>query len=210
MKYSHVLWDFNGTLFNDVDIGIKSANILLRRHGLKELDGVASYHKVFCFPIIDYYRKLGFDFDVTPYNDLAVEWVEIYNGLAQEARLYDGALQLLKFLKNAGVKQYVLSATELKMLTSQLRDLDIYDYFHEVLGTGNIYAYSKKDIAVKWAEKNSPCKAVLIGDTLHDKEVADAAGFDCILVANGHEPKSKLETSGAVVVDNIENVSHLI
>ena len=62
MKYSHIIWDFNGTILNDVNTGIMSVNALLRDRGLKTLDSVDDYHKVFGFPIIDYYKRLGFDF----------------------------------------------------------------------------------------------------------------------------------------------------
>jgi len=210
MNYSHILWDFNGTILNDVNIGVESANILLERHGLNVLKSIDEYRSVFGFPIIDYYRRLGFDFSKTPYNELAVEWVEIYNSLSDKAFLYEGVTQLLTLIKNSGTKQLILSATELKMLTKQLKSLGIYGYFDEVLGTGDIYAYSKKDIAINWANKISPNNPVLIGDTVHDFEVANAAGFDCILIANGHEPKSSLLKTDSVVVDTIKDIIDLL
>ena len=210
MRYSHILWDFNGTLLNDVNIGIESANILLKRHGLRELKNLEEYHSVFGFPIIEYYRRLGFDFSKTPYNDLAVEWVEIYDSLANKAFLYKDALQLLKLIQDSTAKQLILSATELKMLTKQLKSLGIYGYFDDVLGTGNIYAYSKKEIAIKWVKECSPEFPVLIGDTTHDYEVAMAAGFDCILVANGHESKNSLLKTTSTVVDSLKEVFNLL
>ncbi len=210
MKYSHVLWDFNGTILNDVDVGVESANILLKRHGLKELTSVDDYRKIFCFPIIDYYKKLGFDFNKTPYNELAVEWVDIYNSLVYKAKVYDGIIQLLTKIKNAGAEQLILSATELKMLTLQLKSIGVSEYFNTVLGTGNIYAYSKKEIAVNWANREKPQNAVLIGDTTHDKEVADAAGFNCILIAYGHEDRQRLLETGAKVVSSAKEIFDLL
>lgn len=210
MKYSHILWDFNGTVLNDVEVGVESANILLKRHGLNELKSIEEYRKIFCFPIIDYYRKLGFDFNRTPYDDLAVEWVEIYNETVHKAKLYDGIIRLLSDIKDTKTPQLILSATELKMLTRQLKSLGIFEYFDCVLGTGDIYAYSKKDIAVNWVNKNKPDKAVLIGDTTHDKDVADAAGFDCILIANGHEDKERLIKTNATVVNSVNEIFDLL
>lgn len=210
MKYSHILWDFNGTLLNDVSVGIESANILLKRHGLRQMKSVEEYHSVFGFPIIEYYRRLGFDFSKTPYNELAVEWVEIYDSLADKAFLYNDAFQLLTLIQRSSTKQLILSATELKMLTRQLKSLGIYGFFDEILGTGNIYAYSKKEIAVKWAIDNSPENPLIIGDTTHDYEVAIAAGFDCILVANGHESKECLLKTQATVVDSLKDVFNLL
>lgn len=206
MKYSHILWDFNGTIFNDVDIGIKSANILLTRHGLPQIKGKSVYRNLFCFPIIEYYKKLGFDFDKTSYNELAAEWVDIYTSLIPEASLYNGVIRLLQYIKCSSSKQMILSATESEMLTAQLKSLNIFDYFDEVLGTGDIYAHGKKDIALIWAKKALPTKALLIGDTSHDKEVADSAGFDCLLISEGHESKERLLKTGVEVCDSIFDV----
>ena len=38
MRWNCAVWDWNGTLFDDVDICIYSINELLARHGLKRLD----------------------------------------------------------------------------------------------------------------------------------------------------------------------------
>ena len=62
MKVTHVLWDFNGTILDDVEPCIKSINELLVGHGLKPLESVAEYQSVFGFPIKDYYERIGFDF----------------------------------------------------------------------------------------------------------------------------------------------------
>jgi len=47
---------------------------------------------------------------------------------------------------------------------------------------------------------------VLIGDTIHDKEAADALGVECILVANCHQSKNALLSINAVVVDSLADV----
>ena len=210
MKYTHILWDFNGTILDDVGVGVESANILLKRHGLNELKSVEEYRQIFCFPIIDYYRKLGFDFNQTSYNDLAVEWVSIYNANVHKAKLYDGIIRLLTEIRKTKTPQLILSATELKMLTAQLKSLGISEYFDKVLGTGDIYAYSKKDIALNWSNIEKPQKAVLIGDTTHDADVAEAVGFDCILIANGHEDKERLLKTNVTVVDSVNEIFDLL
>jgi phosphoglycolate phosphatase len=46
----------------------------------------------------------------------------------------------------------------------------------------------------------------LIGDTLHDYEVACALGVRCILTEGGHHPPERLRTAGAPVVESAEQV----
>ena len=63
----YVIWDFNGTIIDDVDVSFRAANILLEEYGLKKISSHDEYRGMLCFPVIDYYRKLGFDFDKIDY-----------------------------------------------------------------------------------------------------------------------------------------------
>lgn len=45
---------------------METVNSLLKEYGKKPFSARAEYHKVFRFPIIDYYRDAGFDFDEVP------------------------------------------------------------------------------------------------------------------------------------------------
>ena len=199
-QYTHVIWDFNGTVYNDVDACIRSANRLLIAHGLKPFADVAAYREKFGFPIIDYYRRMGFDFNQTPYDALAVEWVDYYMEETQNAHLYDGFLPIWEYFRNKGFSQIILSATEKKMLSAQLETLGVRDCFDEVLGQDDIHAYGKKEIGLAWREKHREAVLLLIGDTEHDAEVARAMGADCILLACGHRAGAALEKCEVLAV----------
>jgi phosphoglycolate phosphatase len=82
------------------------------------------------------------------------------------------------------------------MLTGQLKDLDIYDRFEEIMGIDNIYAESKLALASAWKERHAGERVMFIGDTTHDYETAKLLGADCYLVSAGHQPEYKLRTAG--------------
>jgi phosphoglycolate phosphatase len=206
MTYSHILWDFNGTILNDVETGIQSANVLLSRRNMKTMDSVESYHDVFCFPIITYYTHLGLDLEKEPFEDLAVEWMEQYLHFSKDAALFDGVTEVLSAIKARQLPQIMVSATEKNMLIGQLTELGVIAYFDEILGLDNIHAHSKIDIAKEWAKRVQPQKAVVIGDTAHDFEVSQAIGADCILIANGHQSKETLKKLNCTVVEDIREV----
>ena len=78
MKYDHVIWDFNGTVLDDMQVGIDSVNEMLAARGLPTLSGVTEYRAAFDFPVEDYYRRLGFDFDREDFKTcLAPLWVSL-------------------------------------------------------------------------------------------------------------------------------------
>ena len=56
-----IIWDWNGTLLNDLRLCVKTINSLLEKRSLPVLT-TSSYKEVFSFPVKDYYEKVGFDF----------------------------------------------------------------------------------------------------------------------------------------------------
>ena len=46
----------------------------------------------------------------------------------------------------------------------------------------------------------------MIGDTGHDKEVADALGIRCLLVSSGYESSARLASRGAPVLRSVADV----
>ncbi len=202
LNYTYVIWDFNGTVLDDVKIGMDSLNVLLKRRGLPEADSVEKYRSGFMFPIIEGYKKLGFDFEKENYDDVAKEWVDEYVSREHKAGLIEGVQSVLEFFKSQGVKQIIISASEIEMLKRQLENLGVSQYFEEVVGVDNIKAAGKKDIALMWRSKHPDDNLLFIGDTDHDHQVAVSMGADCILVADGHqtfEKLSRLEPKKAVV-----------
>ena len=198
--YTHIIWDFNGTLYDDVDVCLTCARRLMAAHGLKPIETVDEYRALFGFPIIDYYVRMGFDFSKTPYSELAVEWVAYYNEESRKAHLAPAAKDALEGFRVRGLSQLILSATEKSMLQRQVRELGILSYFDGLLGLSNIHAYSKAEIGKAWKDAHRDAKALLIGDTDHDAEVARKMGIDCILVASGHQSRAQLQACNPLAV----------
>ncbi len=203
MKYTDILWDFNGTILDDMEISIESVNFLLTQRGKRPLSGIEEYRSVFGFPIRKYYERIGFDFDAEPYDVVAPLWVAEYMKRMPRARIFGDVEETAMALRNAGLRQTVLSASKLEMLTEQLEALGIVGLFDGVFGLDNIKAEGKVELARRWREDNPCAVAVIIGDTEHDALVAEECSFDCILVARGHQSREVLEKTGFPVVDTL-------
>jgi len=180
---------------------------MLSKRGIKTLRGLDEYRGVFCFPIIEYYRNVGFDFNVESFEVLAEEFIALYHSeKSGNCQLHLNAETTLDAIQKSGVKQIILSASEKKNLLSQINEFDIAKYFDDILGISDIYAKSKIDIGLEYLSQNDIKKAVLIGDSVHDSEVAEALGVDCILIPNGHQNKAALQSCNVPVVDDISSV----
>ena len=205
-RYDLIVWDFNGTLLDDVDICIASVNTLLARRHLPQIKSVEAYHTVFGFPVMDYYKKIGFDFSKESYEAVAHEWVAEYRAREGEASLRSGMRPVLDMLAERGVEQAVLSATERGMLNEQLEHLGIRPYFSEVYGRDDIYAIDKTALGRTLRARRPSACILMIGDTVQDAATAKAGEFDCVLVAGGHQEYPSLLGSGFPVCESAETL----
>lgn len=210
MKYSHIIWDFNGTILDDVQICIDSVNTLLAARGLPVLSSLEAYRAVQEFPIINYYVKLGFDFSKESFDDVAKEWVAEYWKRFPKSTVYPEVLETIKDCRSKGMVQVLLSATELKMLQKQVEALQIGDFFDEVCGMDNIYAHGKVSLAQKWRAEHPDANVLFVGDTDHDLAVAREIGADCVLFSGGHQSRERLSAKGCSVIDAFSELKNYL
>ena len=198
-----VLWDWNGTLLDDLTYAIGVRNRTFPAFGLPRIGSVAEYHRQFTFPVRRYYERAG----VTDETFVAVAhaWMAEYVRGFDNVPLHGDAVETLARFAAAGVRQAVLSATRRDMLESQIARFPIRAYFTDVLGLSDIYARSKEAVGLDYlARCGVPAASTLmIGDTLHDAEVARAMGTGCVLVARGHQSRETLLTAGVPVMDTL-------
>jgi phosphoglycolate phosphatase len=201
---THLLWDWNGTLLDDLDISVRVLNTMLTHHGLRPI-GRERYREVFCFPIYEYYRRVGFDFHQTPYGQLADEYWALYDPLSRTAPLMDGAREVLETLSKEGFVQMILSASEREHLQSVVAHFGIDGYFCQTLGLDNIHAVSKVELGRLWMEESGvpPNQVLFIGDTAHDQETAQRMGVSCVLIPRGHYSLDRLTPLGCPILPHI-------
>ena len=208
MKY--VIYDFNGTILDDVEVCVKAENLTISHFGLNRKPlTMEEYLHIFTFPVKDYYENVGFDWNVFSYEEVGRYWFDWYCRLKEEYKIYDGVIDVLDRSHELGNRNILLSASSLEELKKQLDELNIASYFDEVLGIDNIYAGSKIDIALEWIRDKNPEDCLMIGDTLHDLQTAKAMGVECVLVAKGHQAKDVLEKEYDRIIDDIREVNFI-
>jgi len=204
MKNKLIIWDWNGTLLNDVDACVDSVNAMLEVRQIKLLD-ITSYKDVFTFPVQDYYKTIGFDFKQESFEKLAVEYIDLYKINSMNSPLQEGSREALEFFKSENYKQIIVSASEQLSLENQVEQRQISKYFDSIIGLNNIHAKSKLDNAINYIKASEQFDRItLIGDTYHDYEVANEIGAECALVQNGHQNLSRFNLeSKALIIKNL-------
>lgn len=210
-NYKHIIWDWNGTLLNDVDYCRRIINRILVDNSLPELS-LEKYREIFTFPVQDYYEAAGLDFSKTSFEILGRDFIDEYESKILTCSLHDNAVEVLSSIHKKGISQSVLSAYLHENLVAILDHYNLTRYFDNIIGLDNIYAGSKTHLGLTLVEQlNLPKEEILfIGDTLHDAEVAEAMGVNCILIANGHQVKDKLSGNSKIVLDNLGELNKFL
>jgi len=208
MTFESVIWDWNGTLLNDRDLALTTINQLLEQRALPTL-GVDHYLEVFTFPVQEYYAKIGFDLHKEPFEIPASQFIDLYNKGVAKCTLHNQAKVVLRRIQALGCRQFILSAMEQSQLEKTVADNGIRVHFEELCGLDNHFATSKIENGKRFirAKRLNPKRTIMIGDTVHDYEVAQAMGCECILIANGHQSKKRLVNTGAQTLDNLSQFS---
>ena len=212
-KYNHIIWDWNGTLFNDVELCAGIMNILLTQESLPNIS-IKKYKEIFTFPVIEYYRIAGHTFEKASFEVLGKQFMDEYEGRKDKCDLYTGVRNLLSELQKRNIQQHLLSAYEQNSLNRILKHFSIDKYFRNIVGLDNIYAGGKthlaKKLELKIRSNGSSGNILLIGDTIHDYDVAREINSDCILLSHGHQDEERLLRLGIPVASDFEELKVLL
>ncbi|MGL5681574.1 MAG: HAD family hydrolase [Marinifilaceae bacterium] len=209
-RYKNIVWDWNGTLLDDVAVNVETLNSVMQSCNLEPI-GVDFYKEQFIFPVRAFYDKLGFDWEKHDWEKISVDFIETYMALsANGLSLAKNVKQVLTELKARGFRLFVLSALKENVLKEMLETYELTDLFTGIYGAYDIYAAGKVERGRELVanEGINVSRTVMIGDTLHDAEVAHALGFDAILYSGGHNSRARLEKI-APVIDNMEELLEL-
>ena len=205
MKYSHILWDWNGTLLNDVGCAVASVNDILVQNGLPATD-FDTYVQTMEYPLDVYYRKLMGDYD---YHAVMEQFQQGYAAHFNSVQLSQGARETLEAFQAAGVRQFIVSAFEQTRLLQYVKRFSIAQYFEQISGANDILVGSKSDRARKILGDAAPNDAVFIGDTVSDYQTAQEIGCDCILYSGGHQHRNSLTNLGCPVAETMKQIAAL-
>lgn len=211
MKYRHIIWDWNGTLLSDVAEVVATVDDLLARRLLPPLT-VERYMEIFDFPVIDFYRRLGFTFQTETYEAMAQDYIDTYLTFLPRCRLQPGALENLQVFQHAGLTQSVLSAYHQNRLEEAIKLFGLEAYFIRWVGLNDYCAHSKVDSGKRWLAQlpHDSREVLLIGDTSHDVEVAGQMGIDCVLLTCGHQPARRLAGCGVPLFASLADIRQFV
>lgn len=203
-EYKCVIWDWNGTLFDDVGASLRAVNGMMQSRGLPDLS-LDTYREYMDVPIERFYLR-AFLTDTLDMDAVSPEYGALYARFASELMFSETARGLLQTLRAAGLCQVILSGANTGIIQHYLDKFRIEEYFDAVSGSDDLLVGEKmerlKSLLQRLGLQGREC--LLIGDTLHDSETAEAAGADCVLLESGHQAGAALRETGWPVLADMD------
>jgi phosphoglycolate phosphatase-like HAD superfamily hydrolase len=197
--FKYVVFDLNGTIFDDVKIGLESCNRLLEYYGRPRIS-LKRFQDTFTTPWIEFFKINGVlaeQIDIPTHQNL---YREVHKSLNKERlKLRPHTEDILKYLREKGMKLGVLSSRNIKDLRDELKQAKIHDLFHAVIGEDHLYTDGTQ------AEKNThrlinelgitePTQVLYIGDMIPDIRIAREYGFASGVIAGGWQSEKRIKT----------------
>lgn len=205
MTQLHVVWDWNGTLLDDLEIVIEAANVCLLEFGIEPLDE-DRYRDHFTRPVRAFYDSL-FGRPVTDeeWRRLNGEFHVEYMARASEAQLTVDALDALDAVGSRPAGQSLLSMSPQEWLEGIVRRKGVIERFSLVSGlsgeTGGLKAeHMKEHIDALGID---PGRTVVIGDTPDDAQAARHVGAHVVLYDGGSHHLPVLQQTDAPVAHSL-------
>ena len=203
----HVVWDWNGTLFDDLEIVVASVNVSLRSVGAPPIDA-DRYREVYQRPLHRFYEVL-LGRPVLPDEMAAIDrdFHDAYHTLLDQARLTVDARSAVDLVAARGHTQSVLSMWWHDRLVPAVRYFQLDDFMLAVDGHRGPPGDSKErhlaghvDQLIRlFPERVQREGVTVIGDVTDDADAARAVGVGCVLYDGGSQPRAALEATGSPV-----------
>ena len=208
MQYKHIIWDWNGTLLNDLSLCVTILNQSLNKRNIPAIT-IQAYKEKFLFPIKTFYESIGFDFDKEPFENTNIEFHAGFEKQFKTLALQPFAKEtIIQFNKN-DITQSVLSATLQDKLVEQIGFFNLDQYIQNIAGLRNTpsgYGKEYEGEELLMSVDIPKSETMIVGDSLLDFKVSQHLGIDCVLVHNGHNDINRLHNTGTNTFSNIKDL----
>lgn len=202
--WKYIVWDWNGTLLDDISASLSSVNDMLERRNMEKI-GIDRYKECIEVPISGFYEKV-FNLENEDYEKLLLEYNEGYVNHLNECGLTAGVKDALDRFRAAGCKQIIVSSSNKNQLLSSIERYGVSEYFDMVIGSENYFAGSKIEKAKEYLKDKEKGSILVIGDLVHDAELAEEIGAECVLLTSGHENPKRLSKSKSTIVETVGEI----
>lgn len=205
----HLVWDWNGTLLNDLDLVVACTNTAFAAVA-GPVVSADEHRRQFRRPIVEYYAEvLGRAVDDEEFARLDRIFHDAYRAGLTTCAL---AADAMTAIRDWSGSQSLLSMWFHDELVPAVSRYGLSELFHRVDGLRATVGGDRKaehlaaHLAALGIDGGS---AVLVGDSIDDADAAVSVGARCVLYAGGFTDQSRLRASGHPVAESLTEAVRL-
>ncbi|MBQ8894903.1 MAG: HAD family hydrolase [Clostridia bacterium] len=206
---STILWDFNGTVMDDMGASVEAVNAMCSRRGLPRItEEWYTLHLV--MPLERFYSSIGFDMEKEVLADVSEEFQQ---ECAKHSRpVFPEVLEALEQFRQKGVRQLLFSSLHQDHLIRQAEERGITHYFEEIVGRKDRSLGGKEQAAAAYLKEHGidPKTVLVVGDLTTDYDMASFVGCPCALIEKGHQHREILSKTGAYVLRDASEIEEIL
>jgi phosphoglycolate phosphatase-like HAD superfamily hydrolase len=194
----HVVWDWNGTLLDDLDQIVAAVNVTLGERGKPPIS-VSQYGAHYQRPVQRFWESiLDRSVSDTEWQEVDESFHRAYRDLLPTIALAPDARDALEAVKEAGHTQSLLSMLIHDDLVAMAAEFDIARFMTHVDGLRGVRGARKQDSLLQHLRKleMSGEHVLMIGDAIDDADAAKATGTMCVMYDRGVFPREQIERTG--------------
>ncbi len=201
----NILFDWSGTLADDLGPVLKATNAIFRDFGRPEMS-LEDFRRHFRLPFAGFYAEF-----LPEATDEGLEslYERFFSNLHDEVELLPGAREVLDFCRATGRRTFLLSTIKRTHFEEQAGRLGVRDAFEfpyvEIMD-------KREKIRAILEERNLAAHETLfVGDMVHDIETARHGGVLDVAILTGFDPLEKLAPARpSVIVENLAALQRLL
>ena len=201
MKYRSLLFDWSGTLVDDLPPTLYATNAVLAKYDVPAM-GREEFRERFRLPYPEFYEEVLPGVAIA---DLEDAFRSAFNDSPKGVSVLPHAREMLEWCRSHDIRCFVLSSMDEGIFYEQARAFGVVDFFEE------IYAgvIDKRERIGEILESHGleKVKTAFLGDMVHDIATAQHGGVDSIALATGYDPVERLvKSKPSYLFDDLEKV----
>ena len=206
MRYQLLLWDFDGTLADTLELSVHLYNELAAKYGFRPVEDPQAARSLTTLSFLRAHRIA-----LAKLPALRREFLSLQKAQMEKVRLFNGLPDVLHTIGEKGIPLSVLSSNAEANIRICLRANEVEDLFRFIVSYPVILGKARGIRRVLRAQALDRAKVLYVGDEARDIEAAHKAGVDIAAVTWGfHRPEILAGCSPTYQITHPEELLRLL
>jgi phosphoglycolate phosphatase len=178
--FRNLIFDWSGTLVDDMAPVIEATNIVLGKYGIAPYDR-EGFRRNFRLPYREFYEEM---LPGVALEELESHFRPAFDGATSLVTVLPHAREKLEWAKARGLRMFVLTSMDANAFGRQLEEFGMKEFFEETYAG----VLDKREVISEILETHNLLKdeTAFVGDMTHDVETAKHGGISSIAVLTGY------------------------